>query len=62
MKGIRRRWQGRGRRHRAGNASLDYALIIGVVLPMVAFIMWIGPRIIKLTYEMVMVMVSWPFM
>lgn len=61
MTRVRRHWLGRGRRRR-GNASLDYALIIGVVLPMLAFIMWVGPRIIKVAYEMVMVMVSWPFM
>ena len=47
---------------RAGVAALDYVLVLGVVLPMVAFIMWIGPRIILLAYEMVCVLVSWPFM
>lgn len=52
----------RNRTRRAGNASLDYVLILGVMLPMVTFIMWIGPRIMQLAYEMVMVMVSWPFL
>ncbi len=47
---------------RAGLATLDYVLILGVVLPWVAFIMWIGPRIIRLAYQMVCVLVSWPFM
>ena len=47
---------------RAGLASLDYVLILGVVLPMVTFIMWIGPRIMRLAYEMVCVLISWPFM
>jgi hypothetical protein len=47
---------------RAGQASVDYVLILGVVLPLVAFIMWIGPRIIGLAYEMICVLVSWPFM
>jgi len=47
---------------RAGLASLDYALILGVVLPMVAFILWSGPRIIRLVYEMVCTLISWPFM
>lgn len=50
------------RRSRAGVSSLDYVLILGVVLPLVTFLMWIGPRIIRLAYEMVAVMVSWPFM
>jgi len=43
-------------------ASLDYVLILGVVLPVVAFVLWIGPRIMRLAYEMVCVLVSWPFM
>ena len=47
---------------RAGLASLDYVLILGVVLPMVAFIMWISPKIMGLAYEMVSVLISWPFM
>ncbi len=47
---------------RAGLASLDYVLILCVVLPMAAFISWIGPRIMSLAYEMVCVLVSWPFM
>ncbi len=54
--------QSRGRHRRAGVASLDYVLVLGVVLPMIVFIMWAGPRIILLAYEMVCVLVSWPFM
>ena len=41
---------------------MDYVLILGVVLPMVVFIMRVGPRIMRLAYEMVCVLVSWPFM
>lgn len=47
---------------RAGAASLDYVLILGVVLPMVVFILRVGPRMIRLAYEVVSVLVSWPFM
>jgi hypothetical protein len=47
---------------RSGVAALDYVLILGVVLPMVAFILWIGPRIMGLAYEMVCALVAWPFM
>ena len=47
---------------RSGLASLDYVLILGVVLPLVTFIMWAGPRIMGLAYEMVCLLVSWPFM
>ena len=49
-------------RRRAGVASLDYVLVIGVILPMAAFVMWAGPKLIRLAYEMVCVLVSWPFM
>lgn len=54
--------RGAERGRRAGLATLDYVLILGVVLPLVAFIMRIGPRIMGLSYEMVCVLVSWPFM
>ncbi len=50
------------RASRAGVASLDYVLILGVVLPMAAFILRVGPRIIRLAYEMVSLLVSWPFL
>ena len=53
---------GRTTRRRAGVTSVDYVLVLGVILPLAAFIMWIGPRIIRLAYEMVCVLVSWPFM
>lgn len=58
--GVRRR--GAEPSSRAGAATLDYVLVLGVVLPLVAFIMVIGPQIIRLAYEMVCVLVSWPFM
>ncbi len=61
-----RRWRWRTIRcrvkHRRGVAALDYVLVLGVVLPMVAFVFVIGPRIMHLAYEMVCVLVSWPFM
>ena len=49
-------------RRRAGAAAVDYVLVLGVILPLATFILWIGPRIIRLAYEMVCVLVSWPFM
>ena len=54
--------RGRRRTARQGLASLDYVLVLGVVLPLLAFILYVGPRIIRLAYEMVCVLVSWPFM
>lgn len=47
---------------RGAVSSLDYVLVLGVVLPMATFALWAGPRIIHLTYDMVYVLVSWPFM
>jgi hypothetical protein len=47
---------------RAGATSLDYVLVLGVALPLVGFILLVGPRIIRLAYEMTCVMVSWPFL
>ena len=52
----------RGAKRRRGLSSLDYVLILGVVLPLVVLIMRIGPRIMRLVYDMVCLLVSWPFM
>ncbi|MGB9687362.1 hypothetical protein [Thermogutta sp.] len=54
----------RAMRHlrRGAVATLDYVLLIGVILPVAAFTMWAGPRIIRLAYEMVYVLLVWPFM
>lgn len=52
----------RRRNRRAGAATLDYALLMGVVLPMVAFCVWAGPRLIRQVYDVILVCVSWPFM
>ena len=46
---------------RRGAASLDYVLVLGVILPLAVFIMWAGPRMMRLAYEMFSVLVSWPF-
>jgi hypothetical protein len=56
------RARGRAAGRRTGSASLDYVLVLGVILPLAAFILGIGPRIMRLAYEMVCVLVSWPFM
>jgi hypothetical protein len=48
-------------RARRGVAALDYVLVLGVMLPLITFIMWAGPRMIRLAYEMLCVLVSWPF-
>jgi hypothetical protein len=50
------------RRVRKALATLDYVLVLGVVFPLVAFIFRVGPQIIRLTYDMVCTLVTWPFM
>jgi hypothetical protein len=51
-----------GGRRRGGQAALDYVLILGVVLPLAAVVMRIGPRIMGLAYEMFSVLIAWPLM
>ncbi|GAB4131199.1 hypothetical protein [Thermopirellula anaerolimosa] len=58
----RRRGDYRPKDRRGATATLDYVLVMGVILPAAAFSMWAGPRIIRLTYEMVYVLLVWPFM
>ncbi len=47
---------------RRGAASLDLVLVVGVVLPLLAFVFWAAPRIMYLVYQMIAMLVSWPFM
>lgn len=47
---------------RGAVSTLDYVLLVGVILPVAAFCMWAGPRLIWLTYQMVYVLIGWPFM
>lgn len=47
---------------RNGAATLDYILLLGVILPLVAFVMPTGKRIIQLTYEMICTLIAWPFL
>jgi len=53
---------GRDRTSRSGLASLDYILVLGVILPMAGFVFWAGPLIMRLAYEMTCMLISWPFM
>lgn len=47
---------------RAGLSSLDYVLVLGVILPLAAFVIPMGKRILQLVYEMITVLIAWPFM
>lgn len=49
-------------RRRRGAAALDYVLVLAVALPLVAFMISRGIRVIQLVYEMICVFISWPFM
>ena len=49
------------RNRRTGAATLDYVLVLLVVMPMVAFLLRIAPRVMNFVYEMTSVLVSWPF-
>jgi hypothetical protein len=48
-------------RRRGAVGTLDYVLVLAVMLPMVVLVMWAGPRMIRAVYEMLCVMISWPF-
>ncbi len=52
------------RRHssRAGVSTLDYVLVIGIVLPLLAIVLPMGRRAMQLVYEMSATLISWPFM
>ncbi len=47
---------------RRGSATLDYILVLGVVLPLLAIVIPQGRRMMQLVFEMTCALVSWPFM
>ncbi len=60
---------GAGRGHRAcgtgargGAATIDYVLVLCVVLPLAVIAVRIAPRLMLLVYEMFCVLVGWPLM
>ena len=54
--------QGRAAHNRKGQASLDYVLVICIILPLVAFMFVVVPRMIQLVYEMAVVTIGGPLM
>jgi hypothetical protein len=48
--------------HRRGAAALDYVLVMGAVLPMVAMSYYYSSKIIQAVYRMTCALVCWPFM
>ena len=49
------------KRSRAGAATIDYVLVLGVIFPLGTAMLYYGPKIMRLAYEMISVLVSWPF-
>ena len=47
---------------RVGASTVDYVLILAVMMPMVAWSIWASRQILGLAYEFLCVLVSWPFM
>ncbi len=47
---------------RRGVATLDYVLLLGIVLPLLAIVIPQGRRMMQLVFEMTCTLVSWPFM
>lgn len=50
------------RRNRSGVSSLDYILVIGVILPLATIVIPTGMRMIRLVYDMMTVQIAWPFL
>jgi len=47
---------------RRGVAALDYVLVLGVIVTLVGLTTPLAYELFRLAYEMIAVMVSWPFM
>lgn len=47
---------------RKGAATIDYFLLLAVIIPLAAFMTFAVPRIIRLVYELLITMVDMPFM
>jgi hypothetical protein len=47
---------------RSGATMLDYVLVLGAILPMVAMSYYYSMRIIRAVYEMTCTLICWPFM
>ena len=54
--------RGRMGRCRRGASTIDYVLILAVIVPLVGFLFTIVPRMIQLVYEMTVVMIGTPLM
>ncbi|MCA9107144.1 MAG: hypothetical protein R3B96_16570 [Pirellulaceae bacterium] len=57
----RRRISGTLLARRRGQATLDYALVMGIVVPLAIVCFWFVPRIMQSVYDMSCVVWGWPF-
>lgn len=53
---------GERRRSRSGASTLDYVLLLAIIMPLLAFLLGIAPKLMSVVYEMTSVLVSWPFL
>ncbi len=51
-----------GQPRRRGVSTLDYVLVLGVVMPLALIVVPTGIRMVRAVYEMVVVMIAWPFL
>lgn len=51
-----------GSARRSGAATLDYVLVLGAILPLAGLSFYYCSRIMKAAYEMMCVLIAWPFM
>ncbi|MEY4176535.1 MAG: hypothetical protein RLY70_109 [Planctomycetota bacterium] len=48
-------------RRRRGVATLDYVLLMGIVLPLAGFVLWAAPRMMNRVYEFTTALTGLPF-
>lgn len=49
-------------KRRRGVATLDYVLVLGVILPLATFVLWVAPRMMQLVYEVLCLFMASPWM
>ncbi|MGI9494632.1 MAG: hypothetical protein ACR2NK_01135 [Mariniblastus sp.] len=62
MKLCKRTFKGKRICKRNAVASLDLVLVLGIILPLAAFLFYLLPRMIKLVYEMTITIMGSPLM
>lgn len=53
---------GAGVARRRAASTLDFILVLGVIMPLATIVVPTGMRIIRAVYDMTVVMVAWPFL